>query len=97
MFLSYWKELLVITLSGLIIWYVMNLRLDLAEANNSLLLLTNQLEENQMEYDNSIAAYKIQDKEIEVKWRTKYETIYIWGDNNASCEDVMDRFNSTVY
>jgi hypothetical protein len=101
---KYWKELVLLAGSALVVGYVMwlqnslaSIRLGKLEAEASLKMVTKQLENNYAEYELKLGRYETQSKVIETKWKTKYETIYVWGDENASCEDVITRFDSTVY
>ena len=93
----YWVHIAITTSAALLVWYIMYLRSNLDSTENKLQTLVAQLSENKIKYDSDLVRYKLQEKEVETKWRTKYETIYVWRDKNASCEDVMSRFDSTVY
>ena len=101
---KYWKELAVAAVVGIGVWYVMNLRADVLKLTTENILLQNKLdtvyeklESNYKEYQTNLGKYESQDAKVTVKWKTRIETVYVWGDKNVSCEDAMSRFDSTIY
>lgn len=100
----YWKEAVIALSIGAIVWYVMSLRNEIIELSGKneilqgvLLHQSEMIEAHRAEYEASLSKYKEKEKEVTTKWKTRYETIYVWEDKNVSCENAMARFNSTVY
>lgn len=104
-FLSrYWSQLVSALLLGLLVWYIMSLRMDNANLSRTNELLSTKLdtvykeiEANKAEYEANLKVYQSKEKKVETRYKKIYETIYVWEDNNVSCEDAMSRFDSTVY
>lgn len=104
-FLSrYWSQLVSVLLLGLLVWYIMSLRMDNANLSRTNELLSTKLdtvykeiEANKAEYEANLKVYQSKEKKVETRYKKIYETIYVWEDNNVSCEDAMSRFDSTVY
>lgn len=104
-FLSrYWAQLVSALLLGLLVWYIMSLRMDNANLSRTNELLSTKLdtvykeiEANKVEYEANLKVYQSKEKKVETRYKKIYETIYVWEDNNVSCEDAMSRFDSTVY
>ena len=104
-FLSkYWSQLVSALLLGLLVWYIMSLRTDNANLSRTNELLRTKLdtvykeiEVNRVQYETNMKMYQSKEKKVETKYKKIYETIYVWGDRNVSCEDAMSRFDSTVY
>lgn len=101
---SYWKYIAVGLVAVAFVMYVMGLRLQVAQLTNDKQVLENVIitqaalaEEARLENARKLAIFGRREKEIEVKWKTKQETVYVWEENNASCEDVIARFDRTLY
>lgn len=104
MLARYWKEIAIALVVGLLVWYIMSLRMNVVELSgrnkalqDAIIHQGQLIDANRAEYETNIATYINKEAEVETKWKTRIETIYVWEDKNVSCEDVMDRFNSTVY
>lgn len=101
---KYWQYVAVGVGAAALVWYVMGLRTEVVRLTSEKQVLENAIstqaalaEEARVENAKKLAAFGRREKEIEVKWKTKQETIYVWEENNASCEDVLRRFDITLY
>lgn len=100
----YWKEILLgIVILGMVA-YIQILRMNVIEAQGrnktlqgKLDVISAKIEANRVQYEANMKRYEEKDLETTIKWKTRYETIYVWRDANVSCEDAMSRFDSTVY
>jgi hypothetical protein len=101
---NYWKYALVFlslsVLSTSLMWMkISNIKL---EADNKVLeselsSITLQLEQNAKDYETAMNEYTENMKHRDTVFKTKTEKIYIWEDENASCEDVINRFNNYTF
>jgi hypothetical protein len=100
----YWKYVLVfvcfslfsISLVGM---KILNIKLeaDKKVLEGKLFGITEQLEQNAKEYKTAMNEYAENTKHRDTVFKTKTEKIYIWEDTNASCEDVINRFNNYTF
>ena len=100
----YWQYLVTMLITGTLIWYIMTLRMDNANLSRTNEMLSSkldtvykQIEANKVEYESNLKVYQNKESKVVTKYKTIYETIYVWEDQNVSCEDAMSRFDSTVY
>ena len=100
----YWQYLVTMLITGTLIWYIMALRMDNANLSRTNEMLSSkldtvykQIEANKVEYESNLKVYQNKESKVVTKYKTIYETIYVWEDQNVSCEDAMSRFDSTVY
>jgi hypothetical protein len=59
--------------------------------------ITLQLEQNAKDYDVAMAEYTKNIQYRDKVFKTRVESIYIWEDKNASCEDVINRFDNYTF
>ena len=100
----YWQYLVTMLITGTLIWYIMALHMDNANLSRTNEMLSSkldavykQIEANKVEYESNLKVYQNKESKVVTKYKTIYETIYVWEDQNVSCEDAMARFDSTVY
>ncbi len=60
-------------------------------------IFKNELERNAKDYKVAIDEYTENIKHRDVIYKTKTEKIYIWEDKNASCENVINRFDNYTF
>ena len=99
--LQYWKYVLVLAFfllfSVSLVWMKIsntNLQADNKVLKSELLSITSQLEQNAKDYQTAINEYTENIKHRDTVFKTKTEKIYIWEDANASCQDVINRFDN---
>ena len=59
--------------------------------------ITEQLEQNANDYDIAINEYTKNIQHRDKVFKTRVESIYIWEDKNASCENVINRFDNYTF
>lgn len=103
---KYWKELIVAVLVGMLVWYVQSLRIDnekLGRKNDSLkayIELQNAvIEANKVDYDAGMKQYGKTTVVNHTVYKDKIKEIYKYlpGETNATCNDVMSKFDSYQY
>jgi hypothetical protein len=104
MLARYWKEIAIALVVGSLVWYIMSLRMSVVELSgrnkalqDALIHQGQLIDANRAEYETNMATYRNKEVEVETKWKTRIETIYVWEDKNVSCEDAMSRFDRTIY
>ena len=102
--MNYWKELAVAVLVGILVWYVQSLRMDnekLGRKNERLQsyieLQNAMIEANKAEYEAKMDEYNKVKVVNHTVYKDKIRVIYQWEDTNATCNDVMSKFDSYQY
>jgi hypothetical protein len=72
------------------------------EADNKVLKvklfkITEQLEQNANDYDVAMTEYTKNIQHRDKVFKTRVESIYIWEDKNASCENAINRFDNYTF
>ena len=93
---------LVFFLSLLVLLGLMKISNTELKADNKVLEvklfgITEQLEQNAKDYDVAITEYTKNIQYRDKVFKTRVESIYIWEDKNASCEDVINRFDNYTF
>lgn len=101
---TYWRLVLelVFFLSLLVLLGLMKISNTRLEADKKVLeselsSITLQLEQNAKDYDVAMAEYTKNIQYRDKVFKTRVESIYIWEDKNASCEDVINRFDNYTF
>ena len=104
--IQYWKELVVALIVGLLTWYIGSLRLDkekLCTKNIRLqayIELQNALlESNKVEYEAKLKEFSKVREVNRMVYKDKIKEIYTYlpGETNATCNDVIAKFDSYQY
>jgi uncharacterized membrane protein len=100
----YWKYVLVLValslLSISLVWMtISNIKLEstVALQAKDLAYIAKEREQDARDYQTAINEYTENMKHRDTIFKTKTERIYIWEDKNASCEDVINRFNNYTF
>jgi peptidoglycan hydrolase CwlO-like protein len=72
------------------------------KANNKVLKvklfgIAEQLEQNAKDYETAITEYTKNIQHRDKVFKTRVESIYIWEDKNASCENAINRFDNYTF
>jgi len=102
--MQYWKYVLVFVLllglsSSLVLMKISNIKLEstIALQAKDLEHIAKEREQDAIVYETAINEYTENMKHRDTVFKTKTEKIYIWEDANASCEDVINRFNHYTF
>jgi uncharacterized membrane protein (DUF106 family) len=102
--MNYWKEIAVAVVVGMLVWYVQSLRIDnekLGRKNERLQahieLQNAMIEANKVDYDGGMKEYEKVKVVNRTVYKDKIKVIYKWEDKNATCSDVMVKFDSYQY
>jgi uncharacterized membrane protein (DUF106 family) len=102
--INYWKELVVATMTVLLVWYVQSLRLDnekLGRKNDRLQayieLQNAMIEANKAEHESKMDEYNKVKIINHTVYKDRIKVIYQWEDANATCNDVIAKFDSYQY
>ena len=102
---EYWKYALVLVcfllFSISLVWMtISNIKLEstVALQAKDLAYIAKEREQDAKDYQTAINEYTENIKHRDTVFKTKTEKIYIWEDDkNASCEDVINRFNNYTF
>lgn len=101
---KYWLYLLLFLLFSVCFFYLTILKIEnikleaeVSKLNTELETVAMIVESNKVDYDKNIEEYKKSSAKVETKWKTRIEAVYVWEDNNVSCEDAIHRLDNTVY
>jgi hypothetical protein len=101
---EYWKCVLVFVVLSLLsislVWMtILNIKLEstVALQSKDLAYIAKEREQDAKDYQTAINEYTENMKHRDTVFKTKTEKIYIWEDENASCQDVINRFNNYTF
>jgi hypothetical protein len=78
---------------------ISNIKLEskVALLEKDALHIKQEREQDAIDYQTAINEYAENMKHRDTVFKTKTEKIYIWEDANASCQDVINRFNNYTF
>jgi hypothetical protein len=101
---EYWKYILVFVLllglSSSLVWMtISNIKLEstVALQAKDLAYIAKEREQDAKDYETAINEYAENMKHRDTVFKTKTEKIFIWEDANASCQDVINRFDNYTF
>jgi uncharacterized membrane protein YeiB len=101
---TYWRLVLelVFFLSLLVLLGLMKISNTRLEADKKVLeselsSIALQLEQNAKDYDVAMTEYTKNIQHRDKVFKTRVESIYIWEDKNASCENAINRFDNYTF
>ena len=102
---EYWKYVLVfvcfLLFSISLVWMkISNIKLEskVALLEKDALHIKKEREQDAKDYQTAMNEYAENMKHRDAVFKTKTEKIYIWEDDkNASCQDVINRFNNYTF
>ena len=78
---------------------ISNIKLEskVALLEKDALYIKKEREQDAKDYQTAMNEYTENMKHRDTVFKTKTEKIYIWEDTNATCEDVINRFNNYTF
>ena len=101
---EYWRLFLelvfLLVFSISLVWMtISNIKLEskVALLEKDALVIKKEREQDARDYEAAMNEYTENMKHRDTVFKTKTEKIYAWEDENASCEDVINRFNNYTF